>query len=332
MNYAAELQVATHLAREAGALLLRWREKGFAVGYKTSPDDPVTVADHEASELIVAGLRAAFPSDGILSEELADSPERLSCQRVWIIDPIDGTQEYAAGQADYCVSIGLAVAGEPVLGVIYAPSLQNIYTGVVKEGVYKNAQPTGFNAALPPHEARISVSDSEYARELHAVALPNMQPSGSIALKLAKIASGDQEATFTMSPRSEWDIAAGHALLRAAGGELRRRDGTAIRYNQPYSQIEQGIIGGRGDVLAHLEAELARLEVPLHHLEVAPTHPAAQFGPALLPVGHTLHVRYSGAQSLAVIVLDGARVVQVQGNAAHVQALLRDLRRAYGVT
>ena len=93
MTYANERQIAENLARQAGELLLRHRAAGFSVEYKTSKDDPVTVADTEASELIVAGLRAAFPGDGILSEELTDTAERLNKNRVWIIDPIDGTAE-----------------------------------------------------------------------------------------------------------------------------------------------------------------------------------------------------------------------------------------------
>lgn len=327
-SYAPELTAATALAHQAGELLLRHRAQGFTVEYKTSKDDPVTVADREASELIVAGLQAHFPADGILSEELADSPQRLTRQRVWVIDPIDGTQEYTQGEADYCVSIGLVVDGEPVLGVVYAPSHKNIYTGVIGQGVYKNGAAVGLNATLTLQQARISVSDSEHRRELHAIALPNMQPSGSIALKLAKMAAGDQEATFTMSPRSEWDLAAGHALLRAAGGDLRRRDGSPILYNQPSPQIEQGIIGGRLDVVEHLESELSRLQVPLHHLD-AKNHPLQPTALALQE-GQTFHLRYSGPKLLAWAVLDGNKVVQVWGNAADLQALLRDLRRAYG--
>ncbi len=324
------------LAREAGALLLRHRDQGFTVEYKTSPDDPVTVADHEASVLIVAGLRASFADDGILSEELADTAERLNQKRVWIIDPIDGTQEYTRGLNDYSVSIGLVVAGEPVVGVVFAPSLGTdslgvMYSGVVGQGLSKNGVPAGLNTALSAEQARISVSDSEYTRELRALGLPNMQPSGSIALKLAKIATGDQEATFTMSPRSEWDIAAGHALLRAAGGELRRRDGQPIVYNRPDPQIEQGIIGGRHDVVAHLEAELLRLRVPLHHLGVLPGQSAYRFGPSNLAPDQSLHVRYSGDSLLALVILRGQQVISVQGGAADVQVLMRDLRRAYGV-
>ena len=106
-----ERAVAEDLAREAADILLHYRRNGFEVELKTSADDPVTVADREASELIVAGLRKAFPDDGILSEEMLDSADRLGRERVWIIDPIDGTSEYVKGSPDYCVSIGLSEIG-----------------------------------------------------------------------------------------------------------------------------------------------------------------------------------------------------------------------------
>jgi len=134
-DYTQERLVAEDLARQAGVILLHYRRHGFEVELKTSQDDPVTVADREASELIVAGLRAAFPHDGILSEELLDTDERLDRERVWIIDPIDGTKEYVDGKPDYCVSIGLSVRGEAVLGVVLAPENDELFTGIVGQGV-----------------------------------------------------------------------------------------------------------------------------------------------------------------------------------------------------
>ena len=88
-----------------------------------------TAADREASRLIVQGLHAAFPADGLLSEEETDAPERLGRERVWIVDPIDGTKEYVSGSPDYCVSIGLSVAGQPVLGVVYVPATDELLLG-----------------------------------------------------------------------------------------------------------------------------------------------------------------------------------------------------------
>ena len=334
MTYAHERQIAAMLAQQAGELLLNHRAAGFQVNYKTSKDDPVTLADTEASELIVAGLRAEFPEDGILSEELGDTAERLSKRRVWIIDPIDGTQEYVDGSPDFAVSIGLSDGGEPVLGVVNAPAHRALYSGAVGEGVTKNGELVGFSTR-PPAEALISVSDTEYRRELHAYPLAQMFPSGSIALKLALIAAGEAEATFTMSPRSEWDIAAGMALIRAAGGHVTRRGGAQIILNSPDPSLRQGLIGGRPDVVAWLETELHRLAIPEQQLGLTETDAAwsllSRAEQDRLRGQPHLHIRHAAGKVVALVLLDENRqVVRAEGDAAHLGVLTRDVTRAYG--
>ncbi|GAA5532836.1 3'(2'),5'-bisphosphate nucleotidase CysQ [Deinococcus aluminii] len=330
--FQTELNVATRLALEAGELLRGHLARGLTVEHKTGADDPVTAADREASELILAGLNAAFPQDGLLSEEAADSPARLDTQRVWIVDPIDGTKEFTTGSPDYAVSIGLAVDGEPVLGVVYAPATAELFTGVVGAGVTKNGESAGFSNRA---EYVVSVSDTEFRRELHRHDLPGMVPSGSIALKLARIAGGEADVTFTMSPRSEWDIAAGHALVRAAGGDLRRRDGQPIRYNLRRPHIEQGLIGGRLEAVAWLESELSARDLPTAHLGLTETDRAW----ATLPDteqdalrGHPgVFVRHAGGRVLALLVVDaGGTVERASGDAFHLERLTRDVTRALG--
>ncbi len=302
--------------------------------HKTSADDPVTVADREASTLIMTALAAAFPADGLLSEEETDDRARLGHDRVWIVDPIDGTKEYSTGLPDYCVSIGLAVGGEPVLGVVYAPETDELFSGVVGQGVTLNGQPVLAPAGGP--DWRIAVSDTEHGRELHRTALPGMKPSGSIALKLARIAAGQVDATFTMSPRSEWDIAAGHALLRAAGGDLRRRDGRPVRYNQPRPHIEQGLIGGTPAALDWLEGQLRGHRLPVAHLGLTPADPAwtllAEADRAALDGHPGVNVRHASGEVLALLVVNpGTRQVErAEGDAFHLDRLTRDVTRALG--
>lgn len=331
--WTAEAEVAERLAREAGALLLRHRREGFTVEHKTSAHDPVTAADREASALILAGLSAAFPEDGLLSEEEADSPARLTRERVWIVDPIDGTKEFTTRSPDFCVSIGLAVEGEPVLGAVYAPVTDELFLGIVGEGVRKNGEEVGFSARFP---YVVSVSDSEHRLELYRHDLPGMHPSGSIALKLARIAAGEADVTFSMSPRSEWDLCAGDALVRAAGGVLRRRDGRPIGYNAPHPSLEQGIIGGRREAVEWLEPELFGRSLPTTHLGLSDADPAwAVLGEeerrAL--AGHRgVFVRHGGGRVLALLVVDRERrtVERSQGDAAHLARLTRDVVRALG--
>lgn len=331
----AELQMAEQLAREASQLLLDHVRRGFAVEEKT-PDDPVTVADREASALIVAGLRAAFPQDGILSEELADTAERLSRRRVWIIDPIDGTREFVKGTGDYVVSIGLAVQGEPVLGVLAAPARGDVYMGVVGEGVWKNGDPVSFSGR-DASEALIAVSDTEFERELSQFPLERLAPSGSIAYKLGRIAAGEADATFTINPRSEWDIAAGHALVRAAGGELTTRGGGAIRYNQREPRLRRGIIGGRQDVVACLAGTLKHLGVPEQQLYLRDSDDLWQLlsgeDRSALRGYPDLHVRHAAGQIEALVMLErreGWHVSRSEGRTQALRILLNDLQREYG--
>lgn len=333
-DFSPELSVACGLAREAGALLLAHRRAGFTVEHKTGADDPVTIADREASALIMTALAAAFPDDGRLSEEEPDDRARLNHDRVWIVDPIDGTKEYSTGLPDYCVSIGLAVGGQPVLGVVYAPETDELFTGVVGQGAFLNGQPVPAPHAGP--DWRIAVSDTEHSRELHAAPLSGMKPSGSIALKLARIAAAHADATFTMSPRSEWDIAAGHALLRAAGGDLTRRDGRAVTYNQPRPHVEQGLIGGQPGATAWLRDQLRTLNLPTAHLGVQAHEPAwAALNPADRAAlqGHPgVNVRHAEGQLLALLVVnpDTRQVQRAEGDAFHLDRLTRDVTRALG--
>ncbi|MFC6617462.1 3'(2'),5'-bisphosphate nucleotidase CysQ family protein [Deinococcus radiophilus] len=318
MTMEHELDIAVRLAREAGAVTEAFRAQGFKVEHKTGADDPVTEGDRAASALLMRELARAFPGDGLLSEEEADAPERLSRSRTWLIDPIDGTKEYADGSPDHCVSLGLAVDGEPVLGVIYAPQTDELFAGAVGLGVTKN----GERVTLRDHQPYvIATSVTETRRELRDLPLPGMRPSGSTALKLARIAAGEADATFTMSPRAEWDIAAGHALLRAQGGDLTRRNGQPVRYNQTRPYLEQGFVAGHPAALTWLRRELERLEIPSGVLCLDAD---AQ--------GRRRHVRVTGGRELAWLVTgpgtDGPdTVLEAGGDAFHLERLTRDVRR-----
>lgn len=332
-NLDQERQIAVRLARETGVLLLKHLQAGVEVEHKTSKDDPVTIADREASALIIEGLQKAFPEDGLLSEEETDSAARLQHQRVWIIDPIDGTREFTEGKPDFCISIGLCIDGEPVLGVIYAPTTDELWSGVLGQGVEKNGQTVELDSKLGQNQDPVvSVSDTEHRVELGAMKAAWMQPSGSTALKLARVSSGETNATFTMSPRSEWDLAGGHALVRAAGGEVRRRDGQHIVYNQSNPTIEQGFIGGHLETLQWLEQQLKELAVPITHLCIKEDQPAWTWvNPESLSDGE-LCIRYNHHGILALMVINSAQrsILQVQGDAFHLGRLTRDVIRAFG--
>src|SRR6266550_7594572 len=129
-DYEREIEVATELARQAGAVLLEHYYSPFRVEQKVNAQnelEEVTAADREANELIVGRLQKEFPDDGILAEESVDSEHRLDRNRVWLIDPMDGTKNFIARDGDFAVQIGLAVGGESIAGVVYQPVRDVLY-------------------------------------------------------------------------------------------------------------------------------------------------------------------------------------------------------------
>src|SRR5437660_4647821 len=126
-EYERELRVATELARHAGEAALEFYGGPLRVEHKEEFDEPVTQADRAVNELIVRALQQEFPEDGILAEESVDTARRLSRERVWMVDPLDGTKGFIAGTGDFAVQIGLAVEGRSVLGVLYAPATDVLY-------------------------------------------------------------------------------------------------------------------------------------------------------------------------------------------------------------
>src|SRR5215217_8565998 len=137
-DYNQELRVACDLARAAGAAILEHYEGPLHIKQKNYDDDaePVTQADMIANELIVTGLKREFPDDGILAEESVDTERRLAKSRVWMVDPLDGTNGFIDGNGDFAVQIGLTEAGQCVVGVVYQPLTGVLYRAVRNEGTW----------------------------------------------------------------------------------------------------------------------------------------------------------------------------------------------------
>ena len=126
---AREVEVAQRLAKEAGALVMQYHGGKLTVENKAG-NEPVTIADRQASDLIVGGLVDAFPDDVIISEENADDLRRLTANRVWYIDPIDGTKDFIRGEDGFCLMIGLCIGGRPRVGVIVQPLHKRVFSAV----------------------------------------------------------------------------------------------------------------------------------------------------------------------------------------------------------
>lgn len=239
-EFARELKAAYLAALEAGDILVHhWNERGFTVNEK-SRGNPVTTADFEADRKLKDILHGGFPDYGWLSEETADDGERLQRERVWIVDPLDGTKEFIKGVPEFVVAIALAERGVPVLGVTYNPVKREIFWGGRGIGCYLDGAPVRVTSTANLADAIVLASRSETARgEWKAFEnVVKTRSIGSVAYKLALVAAGRADATFTMKPKSEWDIASGVALLIAAGGRISDIDGTNLRFNKPSVKLK----------------------------------------------------------------------------------------------
>lgn len=203
---------------------------------KTDRGDPVTAADLAVDEVLRDTLPRA--GEGWLSEETVDDASRLDARRVWIVDPLDGTREFVEGIPEWCISIGLVEDGLPVAGGILNPATDQMIVGAVGHGVTLDGEAVepapDFDASDPLAGARVLASRSEVRRgewERYAASGFEVVACGSVAYKLGQVAAGLADATWTLVPKNEWDVAAGAALIRAAGLHLCHADGTRRRFN-----------------------------------------------------------------------------------------------------
>ncbi|MBT4912188.1 MAG: 3'(2'),5'-bisphosphate nucleotidase CysQ [Longimicrobiales bacterium] len=199
---------------------------------KEERGDPLTAADLAADEVLRAML--PVPGEGWLSEESVDDNSRLVSERVWIVDPIDGTREFVEGVPEWCISIGLLEKGVPVAGGILNPVTNELVIGSLETGVEFNGEPARVLDRAPGNGIRVLASRSEIRRgewDRFEEAF-SVEPCGSVAYKMALVAAGQADATWTLVPKSEWDVAGGAALICAAGGAVTLADGTKPSFNQ----------------------------------------------------------------------------------------------------
>ena len=245
---ATELTTATHAARAAGVAAMHFY--GRAIATAKADDSPVTAADHAANDVIVARLRADFPTDAILSEESADSEGRLSARRVWIVDPLDGTKEVLAQNGEFAVMIGLAIDGEAVLGVVYLPAVEVLYAAARGVGAWverNGVREPLARAAADPAAIRLvgsrSHADPLVERLARALGIEDVAPCGSVGVKCTRIAHDQRDLYVHPVPHlHEWDTCAPETILREAGGTVTDCRGEPLRYNKPDPRHPHGIM------------------------------------------------------------------------------------------
>jgi len=243
-----ELKLAEFAARRAGAAALRFY--GTATAEFKAGNSPVTAADHAANDVIIQMLAEGFPGDAILSEESRDSEERLSAQRVWIVDPLDGTKEFLAQNGEFSIMIGLVVDDAPVLGVVYCPATDVLYSASRGEGAWVEAKGTRRRLRcdrIPDAGVRLvgsrSHPDPLIMRMQEDLGIADVIPSGSVGIKCSLIAEGRRDLYIHPVPYlKEWDTCAPEVLLREAGGGVVDCRGNPLEYNKPDPVQAHGIL------------------------------------------------------------------------------------------
>lgn len=231
---------------EAAAVLRRFRPETVAVRYKTATS-PVTEADDAADAVLRRALLA--PGEGWLSEETPDDPARLACRRVWVVDPLDGTREFLAGVDEWCVAVGLVEDGGAVAGGIYNPCRDEMVLGARGLGVTLNGRPVRASARTALEGATVLVSRWALRRAAGRRLLGRgfrVVPVGPVAYALALVAAGRADAMWSRSAKAEWDVAAGAALVLAAGGHASTWEGDPLRFNRWPPRVPGIVACGRG--------------------------------------------------------------------------------------
>ena len=234
----------------AGPILRDMAARDLTVERKAG-GDPVTEADLAVDTVLREQLWR--DGEGWLSEETVDDRARLDRERVWIVDPLDGTREFVTGIPEWCVSVGLVIDGEAVAGGIFNPMTGLHVVGAVGRGCWSSGVPCTVRDGSTLEGIEVLASRSETKRgewNRFADDVFTVTPTGSVAFKFAVIAAGETDATWTLVPKNEWDVAAGVALVRAAGGDVVLKDGTEPTFNREDTLFPGLIAAGRERLVA----------------------------------------------------------------------------------
>lgn len=260
--YARELKAAVELARKAGAAALTYYGGPLRVEHKGELNEPVTQADKAVNEMIVSGLTRLFPADGILAEESADTERRLGRERVWMVDPLDGTKGFIAGSGDFAVQIGLAVAGRSVLGVVYAPATDVLYHAAQGHGAWvERPVPDAEGGMLRERLtvtterdlSRMRLAESRSHRGprmdtvVRALGVRSEVKSHSVGIKVGLLVERQCDLYIHMSGKTkQWDTCAPEAVLAGAGGRVTDLWGEPLSYNTPDVWNRNGLVCSNG--------------------------------------------------------------------------------------
>jgi 3'(2'), 5'-bisphosphate nucleotidase len=264
--FSLELRVAEQVAFEAAQLVRSYHGRKLQIDAKAG-NEPVTEADRAANEFIVTRLQAAFPDDVVLSQEIPDDGTRLGRARVWMVDPIDGTSDFIAGDTGFVVMIGLVVDGRPRVGAVAHPLTNKVYSGVVGEGAWVRTGPLGkftlrtSTLAAPPG-IRLVASKTHRTPRVDAVkkalGVTDELNVGSVGLKIGLVSESSRDLYVYTGGRTKiWDTCGPEAILHAAGGLMTDLDGRPLVYDTPELYNRRGIVASNGPLHPYVISALA---------------------------------------------------------------------------
>lgn len=253
----APAAMARHLAAAAvaaGEIALSMFRADVETWTKSN-DSPVTAADLAVDAYLREHLQALAPDYGWLSEESVDSPERLSRRRVWVVDPIDGTRGFMAGGSDWSVSVALVEDGRPIAGALFAPVTKELFLASLGGGATRNGAPIQASQRPVLDGATVAGPVSTLDSLERQARIQRVPRARSLALRLARVATGELDLTLASAASNDWDIAAADLIVHEACGAVTSYDGAVPRYNAASPRHRPLVCAGlklHGPVLALL--------------------------------------------------------------------------------
>lgn len=243
----ADLELLKEAAKAAGKLALDLRAKGLEVSWKPG-NSPVTNGDLAVDALLKKELGRARPDYGWLSEETADDAERLARQKLFIVDPIDGTFAYVKGRPWFTICAAVVEGDRPTAGVVYAPELDEFYEATVGAGALLNGRPIETSSRTELEGARMLGDKKMFAHPAWPRPWPPMEieARNSIAYRMVQVACGAFDAALAMSSKNEWDLAAADLICAEAGALVTDHKGCGYTFNRPNPQQPSLVCAGSG--------------------------------------------------------------------------------------
>lgn len=246
----ADLKLLTSALRDAGALVLRYWRKQPKSWEKEDDAGPVSEADLASNTLLEAQLRTARTDYGWLSEETADSQDRLTRQRCFIIDPIDGTRSFLQGEDTFAVVAGICDAGRMIASAVYLPALDRMYEAALNGPALLNGAPIRVSQTTEPKGATMLTAAGNLTPAHWPGGVPDVRRAfrPSLAYRLCLVAEGRHDSMASLRPTWEWDIAAASLILERAGGRITDGQGQELRFNSPEPKHQHGILAAPPDL------------------------------------------------------------------------------------